>query len=158
MFTNLKKKDYIGIAKLLVTRQFSSSTTNKDRNINEMNFKRLRFPTGRRQISWLQSTLFKKDTFGTGTSCLSQRDVRLIESQIEGVKKGRDQLWLSILQTCPSYKESNKGSQERQGPTLGVRFTEVYVLQRVKIKGVKKGRDQLQLSILQRCPSYRESK
>ena len=38
MFTNLKKKDYIGIAKLLVTRQFSSSTTNKDRNINEMNF------------------------------------------------------------------------------------------------------------------------
>ena len=29
---------------------------------------------------------------------------------------------------CPSYRESNKGSQERQGPTLGVHFTEMYVL------------------------------
>ena len=30
--------------------------------------------------------------------------------------------------TCPSYKESNKGNKHRQGPTLGVRFTEVSVL------------------------------
>ena len=28
---------------------------------------------------------------------------------------------------CPSYRESNKGSKERQGPTLSVRFTEVSV-------------------------------
>ena len=28
---------------------------------------------------------------------------------------------------CPSYRESNKGSKERQGPTLGVRFTKVSV-------------------------------
>ena len=28
----------------------------------------------------------------------------------------------------PSYRESNKGSKERQGPTLGVHFTEVSVL------------------------------
>ena len=29
---------------------------------------------------------------------------------------------------CPSYRESNKGSKERQGPTISVRFTEVSVL------------------------------
>ena len=29
---------------------------------------------------------------------------------------------------CLSYRESNKGSKERQGPTLGVRFTEVSIL------------------------------
>ena len=40
----------------------------------------------------IQSTLSKTDTFGTGTSCLSWRGVRLIESQIKGVKKGRDRL------------------------------------------------------------------
>ena len=28
---------------------------------------------------------------------------------------------------CPSYRESNKGSKERQGPTLGVRLIEVSV-------------------------------
>ena len=28
---------------------------------------------------------------------------------------------------CPSYKESNKGNKQRQGPALGVRFTEVSV-------------------------------
>ena len=49
--------------------------------------------------------------------------VRLIESQIEGVKKGRNQLWVSVLQRCPSYRESNKASKERQGPTIGVRFS-----------------------------------
>ena len=40
----------------------------------------------------LQSTLSKSDTFGAGTKCPSKRDVRLIEGQIKGVKKGRDQL------------------------------------------------------------------
>ena len=29
--------------------------------------------------------------------------------------------------SCPSYRKSNRGSKERQGPTLGVRFTEVSV-------------------------------
>ena len=28
---------------------------------------------------------------------------------------------------CPSYREPNKGSKERQGPTLGVHFREVSV-------------------------------
>ena len=32
------------------------------------------------------------------------------------------------LSEALSYRESNKGSKERQGPTLGVRFTEVFVL------------------------------
>ena len=35
---------------------------------------------------------------------------------------------MSILQRCLSYRESNKGSNERQGPTLGVHFTEVSVV------------------------------
>ena len=35
---------------------------------------------------------------------------------------------MSVLERSPSYKESNKGSKERQGPTLGVRFTEVSFL------------------------------
>ena len=34
---------------------------------------------------------------------------------------------MSILERCPSYRESNKGSKERQGPTLSVHFTEVSV-------------------------------
>ena len=40
----------------------------------------------------IQSPLPKTDTFGTGTKCPSKRDVRLIESQVKTVKKGRDQL------------------------------------------------------------------
>ena len=35
---------------------------------------------------------------------------------------------MSLLERCLSYRESNKGSKERQGPTLGVRFTEVSVM------------------------------
>ena len=34
---------------------------------------------------------------------------------------------MSVLERCPSYKESTKGSKQRQGPTLGVHFTEVSV-------------------------------
>ena len=34
---------------------------------------------------------------------------------------------MSVLERCPSYKESNKGNKQRQGPTLSVRFTEVSV-------------------------------
>jgi len=40
----------------------------------------------------IQSTLSKLDTFGAGTKCPSKRDGRLIESQIKGIKRGRDQL------------------------------------------------------------------
>ena len=56
---------------------------------------------------------------------------------------------MSVLQRCPSYRESNKRSKERQGPTLGVRRIES------RIKEVKKGRDPLLVSVLQRCPSSR---
>ena len=41
---------------------------------------------------------------GTNSRCLFYRGVRLIESQIQGVKKGRDQLSVSVLQRCPSYR------------------------------------------------------
>ena len=34
---------------------------------------------------------------------------------------------MSVLQRCPSYRESNKESKERKGSNLGVRFTEVSV-------------------------------
>ena len=50
-----------------------------------------------------------------------------MESQIKGVKKGREQLLVSVLQRCPSYRQSNKESIKRQGPTLGVLFTEVTI-------------------------------
>ena len=39
-----------------------------------------------------------------------------------------DQYYVSVLERSPSYRESNKESKEKQGPTLGVRFTEVSVL------------------------------
>ena len=58
---------------------------------------------GWRKKMWvgrIQSTLSKSDSFGAGTNCPSKRDARLI-------------------------RESNKGSKERQGPTLVVHFTEV---------------------------------
>ena len=32
---------------------------------------------------------------------------------------------MSVLEKCPSYRESNKGNKQRQGPTLGVRLIEV---------------------------------
>ena len=41
-----------------------------------------------------------------------------------------------VWQRCPSHRESNKASKERQGPNLGVRLTEVSVLERVN-KGSK---------------------
>ena len=60
-------------------------------------------PSETKFLCLLQSTFSKTDTSGTLKMCLSQRDVRLIESQLKGVK-------------------------ERQRPTLGVRFSEVSVL------------------------------
>ena len=41
---------------------------------------------------------------------------------------------MSVLQRYPSYRESSKGSQERQGPTLGVRFYRGSRLKEVSIK------------------------
>ena len=32
---------------------------------------------------------------------------------------------MSVLERCPSDRESNKGSKEREGPSLSVCFTEV---------------------------------
>ena len=47
----------------------------------------------------------KRTPLGPGcTKCSSQTDVRLIESQIKGVKKGSDQLEVSVLRKCPSYR------------------------------------------------------
>ena len=34
---------------------------------------------------------------------------------------------MSVLQGCLSYRESNKGSKESQGPTLGVLLTRLSV-------------------------------
>ena len=42
---------------------------------------------------------------------------------------------MSVLERCPSYKESNKGSKERQGLTLGVLFMEGVRLIEVSVKG-----------------------
>ena len=34
----------------------------------------------------------------------------------------------SVLEICPSYRETTKRSKERQGPiTVGVRFSEVFI-------------------------------
>ena len=41
---------------------------------------------------------------------------------------------MSVLERCPSYRESNKGSKERQGPTLSVRFPEVSVFWRCPLR------------------------
>ena len=43
-------------------------------------------------LMMILSTFSKTDTFGTDTKGLSECVVRLIESQLKGVKKGRDQL------------------------------------------------------------------
>ena len=46
---------------------------------------------------------------------------------------------MSILERCPSYRESNKGGKERQGPTLGVRFTEVSVKRESAVFQIRTG-------------------
>ena len=52
----------------------------------------------------VQPTSSKTDTFGAGNMCLYWRGVSLIESQTNAVKKFRDQLSVSILVRCPSYR------------------------------------------------------
>ena len=88
---------------------------------------------------------------------------------------------MSVLDRCPSHKEYSyskrtykrqeptpgvrlmesivkvKGLKKRQGPTPGVCLREVSVSWSiVTVKGLKKDRDQHQVSILERCPSHRE--
>ena len=42
-----------------------------------------------------------------------------------------DQNSVPVLERCPSYRESTKRSNERQGATLGVPFSKVSVLYRL---------------------------
>ena len=42
---------------------------------------------------------------------------------------------MSVLERCPSHRESNKGSKARQGPTLGVRLIEVSVKRESTVTG-----------------------
>ena len=42
---------------------------------------------------------------------------------------------MSILQRCPSYGESNKGSKERQGPTLSVQCLYLRAIFQVQAPG-----------------------
>ena len=41
---------------------------------------------------------------------------------------------MSVLERSPSYRESNKGSKEKQGPTLGVHFYRGVRLIKVSVK------------------------
>ena len=52
----------------------------------------------------LQSTLSKTDAFGTSSKCRLKGDVRVIQSKINGVKKGRDKVSMSVISTYPSYR------------------------------------------------------
>ena len=49
------------------------------------------------------------------------------ENTVNSLQDGH--LWdrheVSVLERCPSYRESTKGNKQRQGPTLGVRLIEV---------------------------------
>ena len=70
----------------------------------------------------VKSNVSTTDTFGTHTTCPSERESN------QGIQEWRGPV-LGVLPRCPSYRELlNKGGQERQGPTLGVRLTEVSVL------------------------------
>ena len=53
---------------------------------------------------------------------------------------------MSILERCLSYRESNKGGKERQGPTLGVSFRGVRLIDG-QIKGEKKERQEPTLGV-----------
>ena len=47
---------------------------------------------------------------------------------------------MTVLASCSSYRESTRRSNERQGPTLGVRFSEVSVFRESTKRG-KEGHD-----------------
>ena len=57
-----------------------------------------------------------------------------VNSLQDGHRWDRQKVLASILERCPSYKESNKGNKQRKGSTLGVRFTEVSVLSRCPLR------------------------
>ena len=42
---------------------------------------------------------------------------------------------MSVLERCPSCRESIKGNKERQGPFLGVRFKEMSVKGKSTVQG-----------------------
>ena len=47
---------------------------------------------------------------------------------------------MSILERCPSYRESTERSKERQGPTLGVCLIEVSVKRELTVLSVIRAR------------------
>ena len=55
----------------------------------------------------------------------------------------------AVLGRCPSFRESNKGSKEKKGPTLGVRFIEVSSYTEVSVK--KESTLLISLSCLKYC-------
>ena len=55
----------------------------------------------------------------------------------------------AVLGRCPSFRESNKGSKEKKGPTLGVRFIEVSPYTEVSVK--KESTLLISLSCLKYC-------
>ena len=61
----------------------------------------------------------------------------------------RRTLLLAVLGRCPSFRESNKGSKEKKGPTLGVRFIEVSPYTEVSVK--KESTLLISLSCLKYC-------
>ena len=55
--------------------------------------------------SVLQSALSKTDTFATGTkTSVPLREMSILQGVYRNVKKDKDQIWVSILQRCLSYK------------------------------------------------------
>lgn len=45
-----------------------------------------------------------------------------------------DQPYVTILERCPSYRQSTRRSKERRGLTLGDRSSEMYVLKRCPLR------------------------
>ena len=65
---------------------------------------------------------------GIDCSSLLLRDVRLIESQIKGLKNARGRLCMSILVRCPSHREVKKMTSEWQALMVAVCFRELFIL------------------------------
>ena len=80
--------------------------------------------------------LFQKSKYPSGVAALSWGGwvsvgtVTDLSNTVNSPQYGHlfDQYYVSALERSPSYRESNKGSKENQGTTIGVRFTEVSVL------------------------------
>ncbi len=82
----------------------------------------------------------KNSKGGTNTRCPSYRGVRLIGSFSKMYEKqqGQNQHQVSVLKRlrCPSYRQFSysKMNEKRQGPTPGIRLTEVSVAVVLKIR------------------------